>query len=75
MVAFWSNFHSNANIGSDNGLAPNRRHAIIWTNDSLVYSRIYALPGLDELTCPSVINLTLTLKICTADNGLELVPV
>ena len=27
-------------IGSDNGLAPNRRQAIIWTNDGLVYWRI-----------------------------------
>ena len=29
-----------ASIGSDNGLAPNRRQAIIWTNDGLVYWRI-----------------------------------
>ena len=29
-------------IGSDNGLAPNRRQAIIWTNGGLVYWRIYA---------------------------------
>ena len=29
-----------SSIGSDNGLAPNRRQAIIWTNDGLVYRRI-----------------------------------
>ena len=29
-------------IGSDNGLAPNRRQAIIWTNDSLVNWHICA---------------------------------
>ena len=29
-------------IGSDNGLAPNRRQAIIWTNDNPVYWCIYA---------------------------------
>ena len=29
-------------IGSDNGLAPNRRQAIIWTNEGPVYWRMYA---------------------------------
>ena len=28
-------------IGSDNGLSPNRRQAIIWINDGLLYRRIY----------------------------------
>ena len=28
--------------GSGNGLAPNRRQAIIWTNDDTVHWRIYA---------------------------------
>ena len=37
------------NIGSDNGLAPNRRQAIIWTNDGLDQWRIYALISLHEL--------------------------
>ena len=37
------------NIGSNNGLVPNRRQAIIWTNDSLFYWRIYASLGLNEL--------------------------
>ena len=31
------------------GLAPNRRQAIIWTNDDPVQRHIYALLGLNEL--------------------------
>ena len=34
----------------DNGLAANRRQAIIWTNDDPVQRRIYASLGLNELT-------------------------
>ena len=37
-----------ASIGSDNGLVPNRRQAIIWTNDGLVYWRICVSIGLSE---------------------------
>ena len=38
-----------ATVGSGNGLALNRRQAIIWINDGSVYWRIYASPaGLDE---------------------------
>ena len=37
-------------IGSVNGLAPNRRQAITWTNDDPVHWRIYAALGGDELT-------------------------
>ena len=37
-------------IGLDNGLAPNRRQAIIWTNDGLDYWCIYASLGLNELS-------------------------
>ena len=37
-------------IGSDNGLAPNRRQAIIWTNDDPVQRHIYASLGLNELS-------------------------
>ena len=37
-------------IGSDNGLEPNRRQAIIWSNAFLVCWRIYASLVLDELT-------------------------
>ena len=36
-------------IGLDNGLAPNRRQVIIWTNAGLIYWPIYAAPGGDEL--------------------------
>ena len=36
-------------IGSGNGLAPNRRQAIIWTNADPVQRRIYAALGGDEL--------------------------
>ena len=33
--------NKSALIGSDNGLSQNRWHAIIWTNDGLVYWRMY----------------------------------
>ena len=36
MCSLWSNSQY-VIIGSDNGLAPDRRQAIIWTNDGLVY--------------------------------------
>ena len=39
-----------ASIGSDNGLAPNRRQAIIWTNAGLVHWCIYVSLGFNELT-------------------------
>ena len=39
----------NSSIGSDNGLAPTRRQAIIWTNVDPVHRRIYAALGGDEL--------------------------
>ena len=51
-------FHSGLSLGSnvqytsiglDNGLAPARRQAIIWTNDGLGFRRIYASLGLNEL--------------------------
>ena len=37
-------------IGLDNGLAPKRRQAIIWTNADPTHWRIYAALGVDELT-------------------------
>ena len=37
------------NPGLDNGLAPNRRQAIIWTNAGLFHGRIYTSLGLNEL--------------------------
>ena len=41
-------------IGSDNGLAPSRRQAIIWTNDGLIYWHKYASVSLNELSCGCV---------------------
>ena len=38
-----------ASIGSNNGLALTTQQAIIWTNDGLVYWRIYASLSLNEL--------------------------
>ena len=38
-----------SNICSDNGLAPTRRQAIIWTNADPVYQCIYLALGRDEL--------------------------
>ena len=40
-----------AAFGSDNGLAPNRRQAIIWTNVGMLYWHIYVSLGLIELMC------------------------
>ena len=34
-----------SNIGSGNGLAPNRRQATTWTNDDQVHWRMYAALG------------------------------
>ena len=62
----WFEFHwhlfpttqlQQASIGSDNGLAPDRRQAIIWTNDNIIhwhththtYIYIYASLSLNEL--------------------------
>ena len=39
-----------SSIGLDNGLAPNRRQAIIWTNADPIHWRIYAALGRDGLT-------------------------
>ena len=38
-----------SSIGSDDGLAPSRRQAIIRANDDLVYWRNYASLGLNDL--------------------------
>ena len=42
-----------SSIGSDNGLAPPRRQAFIWTNYGLVYWRIYASIGSDNGLAPT----------------------
>ena len=39
-----------SSIVLDNGLAPNRRQAIIWTNADPIDWRMYAALGRDELT-------------------------
>ena len=46
---YWSLFLRVQLIGSDNGLVPNRRQAIIWTNADPIHWRIYAALGGDEL--------------------------
>ena len=48
MCSLWSNWQYGS-IGSDNGLAPARREAIIWSNVGMLYWRIYASLGLNEL--------------------------
>ena len=42
--------NDNDSIGSDNGLAPNRRQSITWTNTDPVHWRIYGALGGDELS-------------------------
>ena len=42
-------------ISSRNGLAPNRRQAIIWTNNGQVYWRRYASLGYNELNSTCVL--------------------
>ena len=58
IVVFWLQFYlelhprvqlTKNSIGSDNGLAPNRWQAIIWSDDGLCYWRTNASPGLDKL--------------------------
>ena len=41
--------NKNSSTGSDNGLAPTRRQAIIWTNVDPVHKHIYVSLGEDEL--------------------------
>ena len=41
--------HSAVSISLDNGLVPNRRQVIIWTNDGPVYWPKFASLGLDLL--------------------------
>ena len=48
ICSLWSNWQYGS-IGSDNGLAPNRRQAIIWTNVGMFYWRINASLGLKGL--------------------------
>ena len=48
VYCWWFNLQD-AIIGSGNGLAPNRRQAIIWTHDDLVHWRINAPLSLNGL--------------------------
>ena len=50
-------------IGSGNGLAPNRRQAIIWTNADLVPWRFYVALGGDELK--NIFRCVLQLQLVT----------
>ena len=56
-----SNWQSSS-IGLDNGLAPNRRQAIIWTNADPMDWRIYATPGGDELTQMFIVSVCKSLS-------------
>ena len=49
-VSSWGLNEQYARIGSESGLAPIRRQAIIWTNDGLVCWRTYAPLGLNGLS-------------------------
>ena len=59
-------------MGLDNGLTPSRWQAIIWTNKSLVYIRLYAALDLDALRSITVKNswppyrLVPWVKVCAA---------
>ena len=48
ICSLWSN-QQNGSIDSDNGLAPTRQQAIVWTNVGMLSSCIYASLGLNEL--------------------------
>ena len=76
----WSNWQY-PSIGLDNGLAPNRRQAIIWTNADLIHWRIYATLGEDELMAcycwdpwlieaERLVYVSVTYAIIGSDNGM-----
>ena len=50
-----------SSIGLNNGLAPNRRQAIIWTNADPINWRIYATLG-DELTQMFIVSVCKSLS-------------
>ena len=60
-VPKWSNWQSSS-IGLDNGLAPNRRQAIIWTNADPINWRIYATLKGGELTHMFIVSVCLSLS-------------
>ena len=49
-------------IGSDNGLAPIRRRAIMWTSDGLRWWHIYASLGLNDLRVTSLVKNILIVR-------------
>ena len=57
MIVFWMKYHKNCSpgsslqacFGSDNSLAPNRWHVIIWTIDGQVHRHILTSLGSNEL--------------------------
>ena len=55
-------------ISLDNGLAPNRRQAIIWTNADPIRWRIYVAPGEYELKGQHVAYITYGLSIDNASH-------
>ena len=48
-VGSWVSNYQYSSIGLNNGLSPNRRQAIIWTNADPIHWRIYVALGGDEL--------------------------
>ena len=58
-------------IGYDNGLAPNRRQAIIWNNADPIHWRIYAALRRDELTAIVMCPL-LMIKVCRRWHGVTI---
>ena len=49
ICSLWSNWQ-HSSIGSDNGLAPNRRQTIMWSYVGMLYWRTYASLGPNELS-------------------------
>ena len=72
MVEFWFKFYWNLyganqqqpSIDSENDLAQNTYHVIMWTNDDLVHWHIYGLLGFDDLTPSSVKIYMQKMMIC-----------
>ena len=83
IVVFWLKFHWSlyqgtnsqlTSINSDNDMMPNRRQAIIWNNDGIIYWRIYASLGFNEFSIAwfytgfkstSIINAFYSIVYCT----------
>ena len=57
-----------ARIGSNNGLAPNRRQAIVWTNAEPNQWHIHAALGGDELTLRLYLDMQLSMQFSALDS-------